>query len=117
MMIVMSGFTSWRVLARVSRAFLNAAAWAANGFVPWYFALTSAGKYSSACWYDITQPCGGYASSGLPLSRWAYVSQSSGASERRGVWDVPMPSTISAIVDAPLSANARARDELPGCPG
>src|SRR5215207_3470650 len=97
MITVISGFVVWRVVARVSSERLNASACAGKGASPLNFSRAVSAAYWTPSSNGMTQPCGGNASSGFRLSPSAYVSQSSGRSDSMGVWDVPMPSTISAI--------------------
>src|SRR6266700_6890802 len=98
MMMVTSGSASWSVLARVSRAFLKRADCCLKGSGPSYFDVPSAFSVSTACGKDITKPCGGNDSSGLRSSPLAYSGHISGGRDKSGVCEVPMPSTILAIM-------------------
>src|SRR5438132_8239021 len=100
MMTETSASAACSVLASVSSACLKARDWAANGSGPTYRVLPSALSVSTAWGKGMTYPCGGNDNSGLRSSPLAYSGHISGGSDRSGVCEVPMPSTIFAIPSA-----------------
>src|SRR5438132_9672776 len=97
MMTEMSASAACSVLASVSSACLKARDWAANGSGPTYRVLPSALSVSTAWGKGMTYPCGGNDNSGLRSSPLAYSGHISGGSDRSGVCEVPIPSTILAM--------------------